>query len=107
MAENGNYANPSALVSTDWVAEHVDDANVVVAEVNENPALYDEGHIPGAVALHWKDEMQDPVVRDLIDKAGFERLMASKGISNDTTVVLYGDRNNWFAAYAYWYLKLY
>ncbi len=95
------------LVTTDWLAQHLTDPGVVVAEVDESPDLYDEGHIPGAVKLHWKDDLQDPVERDLIDKASFERLMGSRGIGNDTTVVLYGDRNNWFAAYAYWYLKIY
>src|SRR6266851_3368928 len=105
MGENG-YAKP-VLVSTDWVNEHLDDDNLVVAEVDENPDLYDEGHIPGAVKLHWQDDLQDPVKRDLIDKASFGRLMSSRGIANDSTVVLYGDKNNWFAAYAYWYLKIY
>src|SRR5688572_15757938 len=95
------------LVSTDWVAQHKDDADVVVAEVDENPALYDEGHVPGAVALHWKDEMQQQIVRDVINQDDFEALMGRKGVSNSTTVVLYGDKNNWFAAYAYWYMKLY
>jgi thiosulfate/3-mercaptopyruvate sulfurtransferase len=100
------YAN-EVLVTTDWVAQHRDDDGVVVAEVDENTDLYAEGHIPGAVALHWKAEMQQQVVRDVIPRAEFEQLLASKGIGNDTTVVLYGDKNNWFAAYAYWYLKLY
>jgi thiosulfate/3-mercaptopyruvate sulfurtransferase len=95
------------LVSTDWVAEHLGDGNVVVAEVDENPDLYDEGHIPGAVKLHWKDDLQDPVERDIVEKSAFEKLLGSRGVGNDTTVVLYGDRNNWFAAYAYWYLKVY
>jgi thiosulfate/3-mercaptopyruvate sulfurtransferase len=95
------------LVSTEWVAEHLDDSNVVVAEVDENPDLYDEGHIPRAVKLHWKDDLQDPVERDLVDKATFERLMAERGIGNGTILVLYGDKNNWFAAYAYWYVKTY
>jgi thiosulfate/3-mercaptopyruvate sulfurtransferase len=100
------YAN-EVLVSTDWVAQHRDDQDVVVAEVDENTDLYADGHIPGAVALHWKAEMQQQVVRDVVTKGEFERLLAAKGISNGTTVVLYGDKNNWFAAYAYWYLKLY
>jgi thiosulfate/3-mercaptopyruvate sulfurtransferase len=106
MVENSSYAK-DVLVSTDWVAEHAGDAGVVVAEVDENPDLYAEGHIPGAVRLHWKDEMQDPVIRDVIKRPEFEKLMESKGISTDTTVVVYGDKNNWFAAYAYWYMKLY
>ena len=105
MAENG-YAKP-VLVTTEWLAEHLDDEKVVVAEVDENPDLYDEGHIPGAVKLHWRDDLQDPVERDLIDKDAFERLMSERGIANDTTLVLYGDKNNWFGAYAYWYLKIY
>jgi thiosulfate/3-mercaptopyruvate sulfurtransferase len=100
------YAN-EVLVTTDWVAEHINDPNVVVAEVDENTDLYDEGHIAGAVALHWKAEMQQQVVRDVIPREEFEALLASKGIGNDTTVVVYGDKNNWFAAYAYWYMKLY
>jgi thiosulfate/3-mercaptopyruvate sulfurtransferase len=95
------------LVSTDWLAEHLDDEGLVVAEVDEQPDLYDEGHIPGAVKLHWRDDLQDPVERDLVDRETFERLMGERGIGNDTTVVLYGDRNNWFAAFAYWYLKIY
>jgi thiosulfate/3-mercaptopyruvate sulfurtransferase len=102
----GGYAN-DVLVTTEWLAASLGEAGVVVAEVDESPDLYDEGHVPGAVKLHWKDDLQDPVERDLIDKASFERLMGSRGISNDTTVVLYGDKNNWFAAYAYWYLKIY
>src|SRR3954471_2494831 len=105
MAENG-YAKP-VLVTTDWLAEHLNDDNVVVAEVDENPDLYDEGHIAGAVKLHWRDDLQDPVERDLVDKPTFERLMSERGISNDATLVLYGDKNNWFAAYAYWYLKIF
>jgi thiosulfate/3-mercaptopyruvate sulfurtransferase len=105
MAENG-YAKP-VLVTTEWLAEHLGDDNVVVAEVDENPDLYDEGHIPGAIKLHWRDDLQDPVERDLVEKDQFERLMGERGISNDTTLVVYGDKNNWFAAYAYWYLKIY
>jgi thiosulfate/3-mercaptopyruvate sulfurtransferase len=95
------------LVSTDWLAEHLGDPGLAVAEVDENPDLYDEGHIPGAVKLHWRDDLQDPLIRDVVKKEDFERLLGSRGIANDTTVVLYGDKNNWFAAYAYWYLKLY
>ena len=105
MAENG-YAKP-VLVATDWLAEHLNDSNVVVSEVDENPDLYEEGHIPGAVKLHWREDLQDPVERDLVEKDEFERLMARRGIGNETTLVVYGDKNNWFAAYAYWYLKIY
>jgi thiosulfate/3-mercaptopyruvate sulfurtransferase len=105
MAENG-YAKP-VLVTTDWLAAHASDSNVVVAEVDENPDVYEEGHIPGAVKLHWKEDLQDPVERDLVEKDEFERLLGSLGIGNDATLVVYGDKNNWFAAYAYWYLKIY
>jgi thiosulfate/3-mercaptopyruvate sulfurtransferase len=106
MTENGGYAKP-VLVTTDWLADHLGDEAVVAAEVDENPALYEEGHIPGAVKLHWREDLQDAIERDLIEKEQFEHLMGRLGISNTTTVVLYGDRNNWFAAYAYWYLKIY
>ena len=105
MAENG-YAKP-VLVTTDWLEEHLRDEGIVVAEVDENPDLYDEGHIPGAVKLHWRDDLQDPVERDLVDRETFEGVLGERGIGNETTVVLYGDKNNWFAAYAYWYLKTY
>jgi thiosulfate/3-mercaptopyruvate sulfurtransferase len=105
MAENG-YAK-AVLVTTEWLAEHLADENVVVAEVDENPDLYDEGHVPGAVKLHWRDDLQDPLERDLVEREEFERLMSERGIGNDTALVLYGDKNNWFAAYAYWYLKIY
>ena len=105
MAENG-YAK-EVLVSTEWLAERLGDDGLVVAEVDDNPDLYDEGHIPGAVKLHWRDDLQDPVERDVVDRATFEKLLGDRGIGNSTTVVLYGDKNNWFAAYAYWYLKVY
>jgi thiosulfate/3-mercaptopyruvate sulfurtransferase len=101
-----DYAK-DVLVGTQWLADHMRDDRIVIAEVDENPELYEQGHIAGAVKLHWRDDLQDPVERDLIDKAAFEQLMASRGIANDTTVVLYGDKNNWFAAFAYWYLKIY
>ena len=105
MAANG-YAKP-VLVSTDWLEDHLAEDEVVVAEVDETPDLYDEGHIPGAVKLHWREDLQDPIERDLVDRETFERLLGERGIGNDSTVVLYGDKNNWFAAYAYWYLKTY
>ncbi len=105
MAGNG-YTKP-VLVTTEWLAEHLNDDGVVVAEVDENPDVYDEGHIPGSIKLHWRDDLQDPVERDLVEREVFERLLGARGISNDTTLVLYGDKNNWFAAYAYWYLKIY
>jgi thiosulfate/3-mercaptopyruvate sulfurtransferase len=105
MADNG-YAN-AVLVTTDWLADRLGEDDLVVAEVDENPELYEEGHIPGAVKLHWRDDLQDPVERDVVDKQTFEELLGGLGIDNSTTVVLYGDKNNWFAAYAYWYLKVY
>src|ERR671930_1281200 len=105
MAGNG-YAKP-VLVTTDWLAGHLNDPGLVVAEVDENPDLYDEGHVPGAVKLHWREDLQDQVERDLIEKDAFEQLMGRLGVGNDTTLVVYGDKNNWFAAYAYWYLKIY
>jgi thiosulfate/3-mercaptopyruvate sulfurtransferase len=104
MAED--YAK-DVLVTTDWLAEHLGEGSVVVAEADENTDLYEEGHIPGAVKLHWRDDLQDALERDLIEQPEFEELMGARGIGNDTTVVLYGDKNNWFAAYAYWYLKIY
>jgi thiosulfate/3-mercaptopyruvate sulfurtransferase len=106
MEDAMGYAK-NVLVSTDWVAGHLDDDSVVVAEVDENPDLYEEGHIPGAVKLHWRDDLQDPIERDIVEKDVFERLLGGLGIGNDTTVVVYGDKNNWFSAYAYWYLKVY
>jgi len=95
------------LVDADWVEAHLNDPNVVVVEVDEDTSAYDKGHIRNAVKLDWKKDLQDPVRRDFVDKAAFERLMSERGISNDHTVVLYGGNNNWFAAYAYWYFKLY
>src|SRR3989454_9734088 len=106
-AMSGNGYSKPVLVTTDWLAEQLGNDGLVVAEVDENTDLYEEGHIPGAVKLHWKDDLQDPVERDVIEKDAFEQLMGSRGIGNDTTVVVYGDKNNWFAAYAYWYLKIY
>jgi thiosulfate/3-mercaptopyruvate sulfurtransferase len=105
MAGNG-YAKP-VLVTTEWLTEHLEDDGIVVAEVDEDPDLYEEGHVPGAIKLHWQDDLQDPVERDLVEREAFEGLMGGLGISNDTTLILYGDKNNWFAAYAYWYLKIY
>jgi len=102
-----SVSTTSPLVTTEWLAEHLADPGVIVAEVDENPELYEEGHIPGAVKLDWKDDLQDPLVRDVVSSTAFEQLMGERGIGNDTTVVLYGDKNNWFAAYAYWYLKVF
>ena len=101
-----DYAS-EVLVSTDWVAEHLDDDSIRIVEVDENPALYAEAHIPGAIGFDWQEDLQDPVKRDFLDAKAFGELMGSRGISNDHTVVLYGDRNNWFAAYTYWYFRYY
>jgi thiosulfate/3-mercaptopyruvate sulfurtransferase len=95
------------LVETDWVAEHLDDDSIRIVEVDENPALYAEAHIPGAIGFDWKNELQKQVERDFLSPEEFGELMGSRGISNDHTVVLYGDRNNWFAAYTYWYFLYY
>jgi len=95
------------LVDADWVESHLDDAKVVLVEVDEDTSAYDKNHIKGAVRLDWKKDLQDPVRRDFVDKEQFEKLLSARGIGNDDTVVLYGGNNNWFAAYAYWYFKLY
>jgi len=95
------------LVDPDWVESHLDDPKVVLVEVDEDVSAYDTGHIHGAVRLDWQSELQQPAVRDVVDKEDFEKLLSRKGIGNDHTVVLYGGNNNWFAAYAYWYFKLY
>ncbi|HEX5566800.1 MAG TPA: sulfurtransferase [Streptomyces sp.] len=95
------------LVDADWVEAHIDDPKVVLVEVDEDTSAYEKNHIKNAIRIDWKDELQDPVRRDFVDRAGFEKLLSEKGISNDDTVVLYGGNNNWFAAYAYWYFKLY
>jgi thiosulfate/3-mercaptopyruvate sulfurtransferase len=102
----GNYAK-DVLVETDWVEQHLDDDSVRVVEVDENPALYQEAHIPGAIGFDWKKDLQDQVKRDFLGPKEFGGLFGSRGISNDHTIVLYGDRNNWFAAYTYWYLQYY
>src|SRR5690606_7940972 len=101
------YANPDALVSTEWVAEHLNDPNVRLLESNEDPLLYDTGHIPGAAKIDWQDDLNDPLVRDYISKEAFEALMSRLGISNDTTVVFYGDKSNWWATYAFWVFQLF
>ena len=95
------------LVSPDWVAERLDDDNVRLVEVDEDTTLYEASHVPGAVALHWQDDLQDGVRRAFVSEAVFAELMDARGIGNDTHVVLYGGNNNWFAAYAYWYFKLF
>ena len=101
-----DYAK-DVLVETDWVAEHLEDDSIRIVEVDENPALYAEAHIPGAIGFDWKKDLQDQVKRDFLGPEDFGRVFGERGITNDHTIVLYGDRNNWFAAYTYWYLKYY
>jgi thiosulfate/3-mercaptopyruvate sulfurtransferase len=95
------------LVTADWAQEHLGQPGIVFVEVDEDTSAYDKGHIEGAVKLDWKTDLQDPLRRDFVSKEQFEELLSRKGIANDDTVVLYGGNNNWFAAYAYWYFKLY
>jgi thiosulfate/3-mercaptopyruvate sulfurtransferase len=97
----------NSLVSADWVAQNLNNPNVVLVEVDEDTALYEQGHIDGAITFHWRDDLQDGLIRDLISKEKFEALLSKSGISTDTTVVLYGGNNNWFATYAFWYFKIY
>src|SRR3954449_7542225 len=97
----------TALVNADWVEQHLDDPQVVLVEVDEDTTSYDKGHIRGAIKLDWSTELQDQVRRDFVNKQQFEELLSGKGVATDQTVVLYGGNNNWFAAYAYWYFKLY
>ncbi len=104
MAE---YAHPEVLVSTDWVATHAKDPGIRVVEVDVDTSAYDQGHIPGAIAWNWQTELQDAIRRDLAEPRAFEELLEHAGISTDTTIVLYGDNNNWFAAWAFWQLKYY
>jgi len=101
------YAHPDRLVSTDWLAAHLGEPGLVVLESDEDVLLYETGHIPGSVKVDWHTELNDPVTRDYVDGAGFAALMAAKGISRDTTVVIYGDKSNWWAAYALWVFTLF
>ncbi len=101
------YAHPEKLVTTAWLAEHLNDPDVVVVESDEDVLLYDTGHIPGAVKVDWHTDLQDPVARDYLDSEGFAKLMSEKGISRDSTVVFYGDNFNWWAAYALWVFSLF
>lgn len=101
------YAHPEALVETQWVADHLNDLNVRIVESDEDLLLYDTGHIPGAVKIDWVQDLNNPVIRDYLDSERFAALMRAKGISNDTTVVLYGDKHNWWATYAFWVFKLF
>ena len=95
------------LVTVDWAQDNLGQPGIVFVEVDEDTSAYDGGHLEGAVKLDWKQDLQDPLRRDYLDKTAFDALLSSRGISNDDTVVLYGGNNNWFAAYAYWYFKLY
>jgi thiosulfate/3-mercaptopyruvate sulfurtransferase len=101
------YVNPNVLVSTDWVAEHLNDPSVRIIESNEDPLLYPSGHIPGAVQVDWTRDLNDQLRRDYLNKQGFEALMSRIGVTPETTVVFYGDRNNWWACYAFWVFQLF
>jgi thiosulfate/3-mercaptopyruvate sulfurtransferase len=97
----------TSLVTADWVAQNLNNPSVVLVEVDEDTTLYDQGHIEGAITFHWRHDLQDGLIRDLISKEKFEALLSKSGISNDSTVILYGGNNNWFATYAFWYFKVY
>jgi thiosulfate/3-mercaptopyruvate sulfurtransferase len=97
----------TSLVTADWVAQNLNNSSVVLVEVDEDTTLYDQGHIEGAITFHWRNDLQDGLIRDLISKEKFEALLSKSGISNETTVILYGGNNNWFATYAFWYFKVY
>lgn len=102
-----NYANPNVLVSTDWVEANLNDAGVVIVEVDVDTSAYDEGHIPGAIGWNWKTQLSDPLQRDILSREDMQALLQMSGIDQEKTVVLYGDNNNWFAAWAFWQMKLY
>lgn len=106
-AVNSTYAHPEVLVDTSWVAQHLNDPRVRLIEADEDVLLYEIGHIPGAVKLDWHVDVQDRVTRDFVDQQGFEQLMSRWGIDNDTTIVLYGDKNNWYACYSFWLFTMY
>ncbi|MCB0175880.1 MAG: sulfurtransferase [Anaerolineae bacterium] len=107
MSNQSGYAHPEALVSTQWVADHLDDPSIRLVESNEDVLLYDTGHIPGAVKVDWVGDLNDPVIRDYLDAESFAEFAASKGIGPDTTVIFYGDKNNWWATYALWVFRLF
>ncbi|MDA2917943.1 sulfurtransferase [Desulfobacterota bacterium AH_259_B03_O07] len=97
-----DYVHPEVLVSTEWVQDHLNDPNVKIVESDEDVLLYDVGHIPGAIKVDWQTELQDQLIRDYVNKENFEKLMSDKGIANDTSIVFYGDKSNWWACYAFW-----
>ena len=105
--ESRGYAHPEVLVSIDWVAEHLDDPGIRIMESDEDLLLYETGHIPGAAKIDWVNDLNDPVRRDYVDGPALQALLRSRGINQDTTIVLYGDRNNWWAAYAFWVFRLF
>jgi thiosulfate/3-mercaptopyruvate sulfurtransferase len=105
--EARGYITPDALVSTDWVAEHLNDASIRIVESNEDPLLYPSGHIPGAVQVDWTRDLNDPLRRDYLSREGFEALMSRIGATQETTIVFYGDKNNWWACYAFWVFQLF
>jgi len=105
--EDRKYAHPEVLVSTDWVADHLKDEGIRIIESNEDQLLYSSGHIPGAVHVDWTKDLNDQVIRDYLNKDSFKKLMSRIGVSNNTTVIFYGDKNNWWACYAYWVFKLF
>jgi thiosulfate/3-mercaptopyruvate sulfurtransferase len=107
MSENNGYASQNVLVDADWVEQHLHDPNVRLIEVDVDTSAYEQGHIPGAIGFNWKKELQDQIVRAPLSKTQLEELLSQAGVSNDTTVILYGDNNNWFAAWALWLLKYY
>ncbi len=97
-----DYVHPEVLVSTEWVQDHLNDPNVKIVESDEDVLLYDVGHIPGAIKVDWQTELQDQLIRDYVNKENYEKLMSDKGIANDTSIVFYGDKSNWWACYAFW-----
>src|SRR5947207_10814255 len=105
--ENKGYAHPEVLVDTQWVADHATDPGVRIVESDEDVLLYDMGHVPGAVKIDWHNDLQDQVIRDYVNRERFEQLCSERGISNNTTVIFYGDKNNWWATYAFWTFQLF
>src|SRR5919198_4642025 len=107
MAGEEGYANPQALVSTQWVADHLNDPSIRLLEVDVDTAAYGQGHAPGAVGINWTTQLGDPIKRDIPSKQAWEQLLSQSGVSNDTRLIFYGDNNNWFAAFAYWVAQIY